>query len=124
METFLIKALQLVAALSLLVLVHELGHYFFARIFKIGVERFYLFFNPWFSLLQYDPARGIIRLITTDKEDEKTGKVMERQAATIRVGRDYIAAAITVPTWRKTVSHMVRLNLRRYCKIAGIIDET
>lgn len=124
METFLIKALQLIAALSLLVLVHELGHYFFARIFKIGVERFYLFFNPWFSLLQYDPARGIIRFITTDKEDEKTGKVTERQAATIRVGRDYIAEGKPVPTWRKTIYGLGWLPLGGYCKIAGMIDET
>ena len=51
MESFLIKALQLVVALVILVTVHEFGHYFFARIFGIKVNRFYLFFNPWFSLL-------------------------------------------------------------------------
>lgn len=46
----LIKAAQLIFSLSILVMVHELGHYFFARIFKTRVEKFYLFFNPWFSL--------------------------------------------------------------------------
>jgi regulator of sigma E protease len=41
----LIKILQLILALSLLVFVHELGHYFTARMFKIRVEKFYLFFD-------------------------------------------------------------------------------
>ena len=55
METFLIKALQLVVALSLLVIVHELGHFLWARVFKIRVEKFYIFFNPWFSLFKWKP---------------------------------------------------------------------
>ncbi|MCH5175107.1 MAG: RIP metalloprotease RseP [Prevotellaceae bacterium] len=50
METFFIKALQLIVALSLLVLLHEAGHFFAAKIFKVRVERFYLFFNWKFSL--------------------------------------------------------------------------
>lgn len=50
MEVILIKTLQFVASLSLLVLIHEFGHYITARIFKIRVEKFYIFFNPWFSL--------------------------------------------------------------------------
>ena len=48
----LIKILQLVLALSILVLIHEFGHFLFARIFKIRVEKFYLCFDPWFSLLK------------------------------------------------------------------------
>lgn len=50
MEIILIKTLQFFASLSLLVMVHEFGHYITARIFKIRVEQFYIFFNPWFSL--------------------------------------------------------------------------
>ena len=50
MEVILIKPLQFVASLSLLVLIHEFGHYITARIFKIRVEKFYIFFNPWFTL--------------------------------------------------------------------------
>ena len=52
MET-LIKILQFVAALSLLVLVHEFGHFFFAKLFKCRVEKFYIFFNPWFTPLKF-----------------------------------------------------------------------
>jgi regulator of sigma E protease len=53
METFLIKAVQLVLSLSILVLIHEFGHFIFARLFKVRVEKFYLFFDPWFSLFKF-----------------------------------------------------------------------
>lgn len=58
MEIFLIKALQLILSLSILVIVHEFGHFLFARIFKIRVEKFYLFFNPGFSLFKYKPKNS------------------------------------------------------------------
>ena len=46
----LIKASQLIMSLSILVILHELGHFIPAKIFKTRVEKFYLFFDPWFSL--------------------------------------------------------------------------
>lgn len=52
----LVQALQLLAALSLLILLHEFGHYFFARLFKTRVEKFYLFFDflfPFPGLLNF-----------------------------------------------------------------------
>ncbi|MDR1223194.1 MAG: RIP metalloprotease RseP [Tannerella sp.] len=58
METFLIKAVQLILSLSLLVLIHEFGHFLFARIFKVRVEKFYLFFDPWFSLFKFKPKNS------------------------------------------------------------------
>lgn len=58
METFLIKALQLIVSLSILVIVHEFGHFIFARIFKVRVEKFYLFFDPWFALFRYKPKNS------------------------------------------------------------------
>src|SRR5437868_8456814 len=45
-----IKAGQFVLSFSIIVVLHELGHFIPARIFKCRVEKFYLFFNPWFSL--------------------------------------------------------------------------
>ncbi|MFH1297699.1 MAG: RIP metalloprotease RseP [Bacteroidota bacterium] len=48
----LIKTLQFLFAISILVIFHELGHFIAARIFKTRVEKFYLFFNPWFSLFK------------------------------------------------------------------------
>ena len=52
------KILQVVLALSLLVLVHEFGHYFFARLFKIKVEKFYLFFDAGFALFRWKPKKS------------------------------------------------------------------
>ena len=55
MEAFLIKAAQLIVALAFLVIIHEFGHYIFARIFGIKVEKFYMFFDPYFSLFKWKP---------------------------------------------------------------------
>lgn len=52
MEVF-IKVLQVIACFSLLVLIHEFGHFLFAKIFHTRVEKFYLFFNPWFSIFKF-----------------------------------------------------------------------
>ena len=49
----LIKIVQVLMSLSLLVAIHEFGHYIVARIFKIRVEKFYIFFDPWFSLFKW-----------------------------------------------------------------------
>ncbi len=48
-----IQILQLLLSLSILVILHEGGHFLFARIFKTRVEKFYLFFNPWFSVFKF-----------------------------------------------------------------------
>ena len=50
--------LQLIASLSLLVLVHELGHFLFAKLFKIRVEKFRLFFDPWLTLFHFKPKNS------------------------------------------------------------------
>lgn len=47
-----IKIGQLLLSLSILVILHEFGHYITARWFKCRVEKFYLFFDPWFSLVK------------------------------------------------------------------------
>ncbi len=52
MET-LIKIAQFFLSLSLLVGIHEFGHFIVAKIFKIRVEKFYIFFDPWFSLFKW-----------------------------------------------------------------------
>lgn len=98
METFLIKAAQLILALALLVIVHEFGHYFFARLFGIRVEKFYLFFNPWFSLVKWKPK---------PPKHRKTGKDGKPKAS-----------------WRDTEYGIGWVPLGGYCKIAGMIDES
>lgn len=97
METFLIKAAQLILALSLLVIIHEFGHYLFARLFGIRVEKFYLFFNPWFSLFKWKP---------------KPGKQRLNPDGTVKA------------SWRDTEYGIGWLPLGGYCKIAGMIDES
>ena len=49
MEVFLIKTLQLILCFALLILLHEGGHFLFAKLFKVKVEKFCLFFDPWKS---------------------------------------------------------------------------
>ena len=58
METFLIRALQLILSFSLLVIVHEGGHFFFSRLFKVRVEKFYIFFDAWFALFRWKPKNS------------------------------------------------------------------
>lgn len=99
MESFLIKALQLIAALALLVVIHEAGHYMFARIFGIKVEKFYLFFDPWFALLRWHPKK-------------KEGKAKLNSDGSERA------------TWRDTEYGIGWLPLGGYVKIAGMVDES
>lgn len=47
-----LQAAQLILSLSILVILHELGHFIPAKLFKCRVEKFYLFFDPWFSLVK------------------------------------------------------------------------
>jgi regulator of sigma E protease len=47
-----VKSGQLILALSILVILHEFGHYITARWFGCRVEKFYLFFDPWFSIFK------------------------------------------------------------------------
>lgn len=58
MEVFLIRLLQFMLAISLLVLFHEGGHFFFSKLFGVRVEKFYLFFAPWFHLFEFKPKRS------------------------------------------------------------------
>ena len=119
MESTLMKALQLIVALLILVTVHEFGHYIFARIFGIKVNRFYLFFNPWFSLLKYRPDKGTLEVIGwTDKDgNDKAWK-------TFKVGKTYPPRADGKQSWRNTLYGLGWLPLGGYCDIAGMVDET
>lgn len=58
MDAFLIRAAQLILCFSILILLHEGGHFLAARLFKIRVEKFCLFFDPWFSLFKWKPKKG------------------------------------------------------------------
>ena len=49
----IIKILQFFLCFTILVGIHELGHFIMARVFRIRVEKFYIFFDPWFSLFKF-----------------------------------------------------------------------
>ena len=90
----MIKVLQVILSLSLLVLIHEFGHYFFAKIFKIKVDKFFLFFDA-----------GGIKLFST-----KTSKWFVRL---------FPKAADA-----ETEYGIGWLPIGGYCKIAGMVDES
>lgn len=50
--SIIIKIAQFLLSLSILVFLHELGHFLFAKMYKTRVEKFYIFFNPWFALFR------------------------------------------------------------------------
>jgi regulator of sigma E protease len=51
--TILVKIIQFLISLSILVIIHELGHFFMAKLFKTRIEKFYLFFDAWFALFKF-----------------------------------------------------------------------
>jgi len=87
----LIKVIQLILSLSVLVVIHEFGHFAAAKIFKTKVEKFYLFFNPWFSLFKFKygeteygigwlPLGGYVKIagmIDESMDKEQMAKPME-----------------------------------------------
>lgn len=98
----LLKTVQVVLALSLLVIIHEFGHYSFAKLFKTRVEKFYLFFNPKISLVKFKKFGGRTHVKFFSSNDD--------------------------PTWAEhpenTEYGIGWLPLGGYCKIAGMIDES
>lgn len=58
MEVFLIRALQLILCFALLIILHEGGHFLFAKLFKVRVEKFCLFFDPWFTPFKFKPKHS------------------------------------------------------------------
>ena len=117
MEVFLIRLLQFLMAISLLVLLHELGHFTFAKIFKVRVTKFYLFFNPKFHIMStYDTwVRRLLKLkpqvVPTKEVEEEAKEGEEPKKKTVKeyVGTEYGLG------W---------LPLGGYCAIDGMIDET
>lgn len=64
----LIKAAQLVTSLAILVTLHEFGHFIPAKLFKTRVEKFYLFFNPYFSFFRWKKVNGKAKKSWLSKE--------------------------------------------------------
>ena len=135
METFLIKAAQLVLALSILVFVHELGHFGFARLFKVRVNKFYLFFNPNFSIFRAKKINGKwqFRFFAKNLPDHVRQAVDEFGVPrTDKKGKPVMEPAplseLDDNDWRKhpetTEWGIGWVPLGGYCAIDGMADET
>ena len=130
--------LQLILALSILVVIHELGHFCFARIFKVRVEKFYMFFNPKFSLIRAKKINGkwqvkffapnvepaavpVLDAMGNEKKDEK-GNTLYRPMTEEEL------AALPEDDWRhypdNTEWGLGWVPFGGYCAIAGMVDET
>ena len=108
MSATLIKTLEFFLALGILVMIHEFGHYFFARVFGVWVEKFYMFFNPWLSIVKWKPGKyvkwfshGNEMAVAGDNDPNENKK-----------------------SWRATEYGIGWLPLGGYCSIAGLIDES
>lgn len=123
MDSTLIKALQFIVALAFLVTIHEFGHYIFARIFGIKVDKFYMFFNPRFSLLRYNPRTNRVGLLVRQGEAEDGSQ--DRPMFSFKVGKPHPAPENNTNTsWRDTIYGIGWVPLGGYCAINGMIDET
>ena len=89
-------------------MIHESGHYFFSRIFGVWVEKFYLFFNPWLSLVKWKPGK-YIKWLSVGKEMAVSGENDANE---------------NKRSWRATEYGIGWLPLGGYCAISGMIDES
>lgn len=138
MSVFLLKAFQLILAFAILVIIHEFGHFIFARIFGVRVEKFYIFFDPWFEFFKWKPRRyfGIFgktkklpgQTGEENEDPEKPADTVVKDAETVGEGSE-TAATPSAPKkkkgfWSDTEYGVGWLPLGGYCKISGMIDES
>lgn len=102
MEVFIIRALQLILCFSLLIFLHEGGHFLFSKLFGVRVNKFYIFFDPKFSLFStYSNWWRKLRGKAPAKKKEDGSYEYD--------GTEYGLGWIP---------------LGGYCQIAGMVDET
>lgn len=126
--------LQLLLALSLLVVIHEFGHYIVARAFGIRVTKFYVFFNPKFSLLRFKKVNGKFqfKFFAKNLSDVEVEKDMHGNSVFDLEGKPVYRKvdinSLPDDDWRKypenTEYGIGWLPLGGYVKIAGMIDES
>lgn len=103
MDIILIKAAQLIMALAILIIIHEFGHFLFARMFGVKVDKFYIFFDPWTELFKWRPRKYIGGL---GKEKKLDGGEPKNKF------------------WGNTEYGIGWIPLGGYCKISGMVDES
>ena len=134
-----IQWIQLLIALSFLVVIHELGHFTFARLFNVRVEKFYMFFNPRFSLFRMKKVDGKWRFAffapnvepaATELIDPVTGQPKKDDKGNVlyRPMTDEEIQALPEGDWRRDPDNtewgIGWVPFGGYCSIAGMVDET
>ena len=113
MSGVLVQVLQLILSLTILVVAHEAGHFLFAKLFGVRVERFYMFFNPWRSIVKIKKVNGKWKIKFFSRNTPFNDKPIEE---------------LDDNDWRKypdnTEFGIGWLPLGGYCKIAGMVDES
>ena len=135
METFFIRAAQLILSLSILVVLHELGHFGFARLFKVRVEKFYMFFNPNFSIVRAKKINGkwVVKFFAPNvpskfqpKLDANGNEILDAKGKAVYESVDI--SQLSDDDWRKypetTEWGIGWVPFGGYCSIAGMVDET
>ena len=134
-----IQWIQLIVALSFLVVIHELGHFSFARLFKVRVEKFYVFFNPRISIFRMKKVDGKWRFaffapnvepaaieqtdpITHEAKTDEKGNILYRPMTMDEIN------ALPEGDWRRDPDNtewgVGWIPFGGYCSIAGMVDET
>ena len=128
--TILIKVLQFFLSLSILIFIHELGHFLAAKAFKTRVEKFYLFFDWGFSLFRCKKVNGKWRFKFFSKNVPEKYTVTEYRDAAGKKQKNYDPIDLnTLPEddWRRSDETEYGIGwfpLGGYNKIAGMIDES
>jgi len=126
----LIKILQFLLALSILIFIHELGHFTAAKIFKTRVEKFYLFFDWGFSLFRCKKVNGKWRFKFFSKNVPEKYTIIETKDLNGKKQTTYEPIDLnTLPEddWRRSDETEYGIGwfpLGGYNKIAGMVDES
>ncbi len=110
-------------AFAILVIIHEFGHFLFARIFGVKVEKFYIFFDPWTELFKWKPKKyigglGKKKILNAEEQDHAKSETEIKNEGVDNEGKK------TDSFWGDTEYGIGWLPLGGYCKIAGMIDES
>ena len=120
-----LKIFQFILSISLLVLLHELGHFLPAIWFKTRAEKFFLFFDPWFSLFSMKKINGKwkYKFLSKNLPDTKT-IIEDGQEKEVPID----LSELPEDDWRKhpenTKYGIGWLPMGGYVKIAGMVDES
>lgn len=134
----LIKTAQLLLSLSLLVVFHEFGHFLWSKLFKTRVDKFYMFFNPKFSLFRAKRVDGKLRVrlfapnteeAVVELTDAEGNARKDKKGNTLyRAMTDEERAALPKGDWRRdpdnTEFGIGWVPFGGYCRITGMVDET